>query len=355
MRNYNRLRFVIPDVRYLCRIFLVPAILGGAFLAKAQQQPRLASQTADAIMARVASNQDKAQAERSRYVYVQHAKMTSRKGKRVMCEEITDYRVTPSGSDSHFQLVKLDGRVWDKDKYVAYDHLAPDNQDNAGKGKEDAKAAADKQTAGAAKPQETKPEGMKNADKSDKKTSADSQDPVAVIDSDGVLDRDLVENMRHGLLNDKSKDGIDSGLFPLTSKAQADYVFQLLGRDRMNGHDVYHIVFRPKDKSDFAWKGDAYIDETTFEPVLVSTGLSRKIPFAVRTLLGINLPGLGFTIVYAPQPDGVWFPSTFSTEFKIRVLFFFHREIVLDAQNREFERTHVDAKVLDGFTPVEKP
>jgi len=333
----------------------VAAILGCAISARAQDAPPTQSLTADAIMARVASNQDKAEAERSRYVYVQHAKMTSRKGKRVMCEEITDYRVTPSGSDSHFQLVKLDGRVWHKDKYVAYDHPAPDNQDNASKGKGEAKPAADKQKAGAAKPQETKPAETKNADKSDKKASEDSQDPVAEIDSDGVLDRDLVENMRQGLLNDKSKDGIDSGLFPLTSKAQADYVFQLLGRERMNGHDVYHIVFRPKDKSDFAWKGDAYVDQTSFEPVLVTTGLSRKIPFAVRTLLGINLPGLGFTIVYAPQPDGVWFPSTFSTEFKIRVLFFFHREILLDAQNREFEKTHVDAKVLDGFTPVEKP
>lgn len=334
---------------------LVPAILGCAIFARTQNAPPPPSLTADAIMARVASNQDKAQAERSRYVYAQHAKMTSRKGKRVMCEEITDYRVTPSGSDSHFQLVKLDGRVWRKGEYISYDHLAPDNQENADQEKKDTKGAADKQTAGAANPGKTKQAGARDADKSAKKASEDSQDPVLVIDSDGDLDRDLVENMRQGLLNNKSKDGVEARLFPLTSKAQADYAFQLLGRERMNGHDVYHIVFRPKDKGDFAWKGDAYIDETTFEPVLVTTGLSRKIPFAVRTLLGINLPGLGFTIVYAPQPDGVWFPSTFSTEFKIRVLFFFHREILLDAQNRDFEKTHVDAKVLDGFTPVGKP
>ncbi|MFP5237098.1 MAG: hypothetical protein ACLGSD_14450 [Acidobacteriota bacterium] len=310
--------------------------------------------TADAIMARLAANQDKAQAERSRYVYIQHAKMTSRKGKRVMCEEITDYRVTPSGSDSHFQLVKLDGRVWHKNQYVSYDHLAPDNEEHGTNDSKDAKTASDKPAAATTKQQAPSEGADKSAGKSSKKADQDSQDPVVVLDSDGDLDRELVENIRHGLLNDKSKDGVDSGLFPLTSKEQKNYIFQLLGRERMNGHDVYHVVFRPKDKSDLSWKGDAYVDESTFEPILVSTGLSRKIPFAVRALLGTNLPGLGFTIIYAPQPDGVWFPSTFSTEFKIKVLFFFHREILLDAQNRDFAKTHVESKILDGFTPVEK-
>lgn len=305
-------------------------------------------------MERVAANQDKAEGDRSHYIYVQHAKMTSRKGKRVMCEETTDYRVTPSGSDSHFQLLKLDGRVWHKNKYVSYDHLAPNNQGNGATDGKDAKTTGDKPAADTTKQDAPSKAAEKSEGKSHNKADQANQDPVVVLDSDGDLDRELVENMRHGLLDNKSKDGIDSDLFPLTSKEQKDYIFQLKGRERMNGHDVYHVLFRPKDKSDFAWKGDAYIDETTFEPVLVTTGLSRKIPFAVRTLLGINLPGLGFTIVYAPQADGVWFPSTFSTEFKIRVLFFFHREILLDAQNRDFEKTHVDSKILDGFTPVTK-
>jgi hypothetical protein len=100
---------------------------------------------------------------------------------------------------------------------------------------------------------------------------------------------------------------------------------------------------------------DAYIDTTAFQPVLVSTGLSRRVPFAVRTFLGTNLPGIGFTVTYAPQPDGVWFPSTFSTEFKIEVLFFFRREIILDAQNREFEKTHGDVKIVGEASSVENP
>lgn len=317
------------------------------------QAPRMAltaaaTPTAAEIMARVAASQDKAEAARARYVYTQHAKMTSRRGSRVMCEEITDYRVTPSGSDSHFELAKLDGRLWQKGRYLQYDKLKPAEEDeakkaSAGGGEKDGKTpkesdAADAKKSGA----EKKAAGGKDKD----------GDSIAVQIDDSGLDRDLVENMRENLLYNKSKDGIDARLFPLTSKAQADYTFEVAGRERLNGRDVFHIVFRPKDKSDFAWKGDAYIDTTSYEPVLVSTGLSRKIPFAVRTFLGTNVPGLGFTIVYAPQSDGVWFPTSFSTEFKIRVLFFFRREIVLDAQNREFEKTHVETKILDGMTPV---
>ena len=147
--------------------------------------------------------------------------------------------------------------------------------------------------------------------------------------------------MRWNLIHDKSKDGVNAHLFPLTSKDQLDYAFRMIGRERLNGRDVFHIAFRPKKKDDFGWSGDAFIDTTAFQPVLVTTGMARKIPFAVRTLLGTNLPGLGFTVTYAPQPDGVWFPVTFSTEFKIHVLYFFHREIILDAQNRNFEKTHV--------------
>ena len=76
--------------------------------------------------------------------------------------------------------------------------------------------------------------------------------------------------------------------------------------------------------------------------------MSRKIPFAVRTMLGTSLPGLGFTVIYAPQPGpqpgGVWFPVSFGTEFKTKVLF--HREIIISAENRSFEQTHVKSTVV---------
>ncbi len=74
--------------------------------------------------------------------------------------------------------------------------------------------------------------------------------------------------------------------------------------------------------------------------------MSRKIPLAVRALLGTNVPGLGFTIIYAPQEDGVWFPVSFGTEFKLNVLFFIRRQITLNVANRDFERTHVSTRIM---------
>ena len=276
--------------------------------------------SAGEIMSRVAANQDKAEAERSHYVYVQHARVASRKGKAVRCEETTDSRITPSAKGYEAQLLKLDGRMLVKGKYVTYTTL-PEPKD---------KSKAD--------------------EKGDEKKDDES---LSVEINDGTMDRDMVENMRSGLIHDKSKDGLDARLFPLTTKNQTDYWFRLVGRERMNGHDVFHIEFHPKDKNDFGWKGDAYIDTASFQPVLVSTAMARKIPFAVRTLLGTNVPGLGFSVVYAPQPDGVWFPTSFGTEFKMRILFFLTREISIDAHNVDFEKTHVRSRIVeaDGAAP----
>ncbi len=264
--------------------------------------PALAQQpTAVDIMARVALNQDRSEAERARYIYVQHSHTASRKGKTVMCEEVTDYRVTPSDTGSTQQLLKLDGRLLQKHEYITYTTLAPKKEEPV----------------------------------------SDHDDSL-----DG-MDRDLIENMRSNLTNDKSKDGIGAHLFPLTSKNQLDYEFHLLGREQRNGREVFHLNFRPRDKDDYSWKGDAYIDTTAYQPVLIRTTMARNIPFAVRTLLGTSLPGLGFTVAYAPQPDGVWFPTTFGTEFKIHFLFFFNREITLSADNRDFAKTHVSSQILD--------
>lgn len=318
----RRLRPVIAGAVFVCGCAWVSAYKH----PKAETPNAEALPTAEAVMARVATNQDQAEAERAHYVYVQHAKMISRRGGTVMCEEITDYRMTPSSEGSQEQLLTLDGRQLTKHKYLTYHALPPD------------------------------PAAAKSEDKNKKeneKKNEDNPETIHVTIGDDSMDRDIVENMRWNLIHDKSKDGISAHLFPLTSKDQADYAFRMIGRERMNGRDVFHIRFRPKKKDDFGWSGDAYIDTRAFQPVLVTTGMARKIPFAVRTLLGTNLPGLGFTVTYAPQPDGVWFPVTFSTEFKIHVLFFFHREIILDAQNREFEKTHVTSRIVGEATPVE--
>src|SRR5579862_9781641 len=120
-------------------------------------------------------------------------------------------------------------------------------------------------------------------------------EPVPAEDS---LDGDLIKTFRDDLANDKSKDGLAKDLFPLTSEEQKDYQMELLGQETRDGRSVYHIGFKPKDKDEMTWAGEAYIDAAEFEPVRVFTKLSRRMPFMVRTMLGTDLPGIGFNVVY---------------------------------------------------------
>lgn len=289
-----------------------------AFLLFAAQavlaQPNTAL-TADEVMAKAGANQDRTEAARSHYIYQQHIRIASRKGGRVMCEEITDSRVSPQQKESQQALLTLDGRYWFKGQYIHYTALPKENEGDNVKVE---------------------------------KGSADIN-----IDTEPGMDRDLVENLRKNLADDKSKDGLGHGLFPLTTEQQSQYLFKLEGRQTMNGRDVYRLSFSPKDKKEFDWKGEAFIDAKEFEPVVVYTKMSRNIPLGVRVLLGTNLPGLGFSVTYDRQPDGVWFPVSFGTEFHMRVLFFIARDISMSLANTHFEKTHSNVRILDGVKVVE--
>jgi hypothetical protein len=335
----------------LCRPlhFCVFALLCAA--TASAQQP-IPPPTAASIMVQVAAHQDQAEAVRAHYVYVQHAKVDSKRGKTLMCEEITDYRITPTEHGSQRQLLKIDGRLLVHGHYVDYTELPPTQgkpENDPGTlsisiGGDDADRDMVENMRDNLIGVGAKPEAKPNAAPDTKPDAASDVKPSDAKPSDAKPDP-----------KQDSKDNINAHLFPLTSKEQAAYDFRLLGSERLNGRDVYHIEFRPKDKSDFAWKGDAWIDTASLEPVAVSTLLSRRVPLAVRTLLGTNVPGLGFTVVYAPQPDGVWFPVSFSTEFEIHVLFFFRRTIIIDAHNRDFEKTHVTTRIVPETSQVEAP
>jgi hypothetical protein len=252
--------------------------------------------TAEAIMARVAANQDRSEQLRTQYIYRQHIHVASRKTNgKLMREETADYDVLPDPSGSKKELKKLDGRYLEKGKYVAYSTEAVSNQDG--------------------------------------------------------LDAGLVNGFRTDLTNEKSKDGMGKDLFPLTSSEQAKYSFQLVGEQTLNGRSVYHLSFRPKVKherkgdDDADWAGGAFIDKEDFEPVNVYTKLAERIPLFVRTVFGTDVPGLGFSVTYKRQPDGVWFPSSFGTEFRIHAVFFINRVVTVSLQNTDFQHTHVDSKI----------
>ena len=68
--------------------------------------------TAEAIMARVAANQDRSDKLRGEYVYRQHIHIATRKGKKLMREESADYTVTPTPDGTQKQLTLITGRYW---------------------------------------------------------------------------------------------------------------------------------------------------------------------------------------------------------------------------------------------------
>ena len=269
-------------------VFLLAVLL---LLAAPAQPDAAPSLTADQIMQRVAANQDRSDALRRQYVYKQHIHIVSRKTNgKIMRDEAADYDVFPGEEDSSKKLTHLLGKYWSKREYVTY-----------------------------------------------------TSEPVPDADS---ADADIVEDFRRDLADEnKSKDGLAVNLFPLTSKQQSKYRFQLLPDQTLNGRTVYRVRFDPKDKDDIEWAGEAFIDKEDFQPVMIFTKLSRRVPFAVRTALGTDLPGIGFSVTYKRQPDGVWFPATFGTEFRVKILFVFSRDITVSMVNTNFEHTHVDSTI----------
>lgn len=265
-------------------------------LAAFAQQPL----TADEIMARVAANQDKAVELRAHYVYKQHAHTASLKTSgKLMREETDDYDVFPTSKGVDRKLVTLTGRYWHKGKYDDF-----------------------------------------------------TGEPVPEVDS---MDADLTHDWMHDRDQETTRDGVQSHLFPLTSDRQKDYEFRLIGEESMRGHAVYHIGFEPKDKQDYAWKGEAFIDKAEFQPVTVFTKMSRKLPFFVRGVMGIDVPGVGFNVTYLRVEEGVWFPETFGTEFQIHLFHVYGRTVTVALKNSDFEKTHVETKIDTSSAIPEAP
>jgi hypothetical protein len=273
----------MPKVR-LISIVLLAAV-------PVQRAPAEDSVTAEAIMSRVATNQDSSEKLRSQYIYHQHIQVISKKTSgKVLREETADYHVVPKPEHTERTLEQLTGRYWHKGKYEAF-----------------------------------------------------TGQPVPEPDS---TDGELIHDFRDDLTDNKSKDGMARDLFPLTSDEQKDYKFRLMDHEPFEGRQCYHIAFTPKDDDDTDWAGEAYIDAQEFQPIYVFTKLSRRLPFGVRTFLGTDLPGIGFAVHYRRQDDGVWFPTSLGSEFRIRALFFFNRTVTVSMENKAFEHTHVQSKIV---------
>ncbi|MGA3029007.1 MAG: hypothetical protein ABSF98_30070 [Bryobacteraceae bacterium] len=149
------------------------------------------------------------------------------------------------------------------------------------------------------------------------------------------LDEGLIQGFRDDMVDD----------FPLTPDQQKKYRFELLGEQDVRGRKAWRIGFRPADKNDIDWAGEALIDQQEFQPINVFTKLSRRIPFAVRTLLGTDLPGIGYNVTFQRVDEGVWLPASYGSEFTLHILFFLNREINVSMVSSGFRRAKVDAVV----------
>lgn len=253
----------------------------------------------DEIMRRVALNQAKSQELRTNYVYHQKQVLRMIRGtKKVAREERREYTITPKFRGIERELVHFEGKYEKNGKYLTFD----------------------------------KP-GFKHKD----------------LDLDGELLNELANDMMH---DKNGKDGISNDLFPLTYHRQQKYNFKFLKAETFRGAKAYRIRFEPKVKprvSDLEngaiWKGEALIDAEEYQPIQVATQMAWKMPMAIRTLLGTNLHGVGFTVNYQKFEDGLWFPVSYGGEFELRAVFLYHRIMTINMTNSDFRRTDVQSNV----------
>ena len=255
-----------------------------------------AAQTPDVsgIMVRVGENQQRASAQRREFTYHQNQLLRMHRGNHKLArEERREYDVTPDAKGSRRELVHFTGRYEHKGAYIAYDRPGYTYKD---------------------------------------------------MDIDG----ELIDDLATDLSGDRqSRDGIAADLFPLTPAEQRKYVFRLLGQEQYRGRRAYRVTFEPKPHQEEggAWKGEALIDAEEYQPVRVFTHLALKIPLAVKTLLGTDIKGLGFSIEYRKFDEGVWFPVSYGGEFEIRAVFFYKRTIAVNLVNDGFRRANVSSNV----------
>lgn len=277
-------------------MILVPLMLCFA----AADEPAL---TADAIMARVAENQNRAEEMRSAFVYHQNVLVRlNRSNGKLAREEYSEYTVTPTPTGTRKERTLFRGKYVDHGKTVDFGTPGYEHKK---------------------------------------------------LDADAGLGSSLAESFTN---DRKSRDGIERDLFPLTSRQQRKYNFKLEGEEDYRGTPVYRITFTPRKKPFFldadepgddeeVWAGEVLVHRDEFQPVLVTTTLAVKIPLWVKTVFGTDVRELGFKVTYKKFDEGLWFPVTYGGEFKVKALFLYSRRVGVSMQNSGFQRAVVASSV----------
>jgi len=252
-----------------------------------QAQPAL-----EEILNRLAESQERASDARKTIVYRQDTwvRLMQTNGK-LSREEKRQYTVAPTATGSVKKLDKFEGRYRKSGKTLTYD--APDFQ-------------------------------YKDTD----------------------IDGELIESLTDDLINDeKSRDGFAKDLFPLTRKEQAHYTFRLGGTRKLGNVEALRIEFLPIPGGDQPWGGEVLVHPQDYQPMLVTTHLAMKIPMAVKIIFGSDIKQLGFSVTYRKVDEGLWFPATYGTEFGLKVLFGYKRNVTMNVTNTDFRKASAASSI----------
>ena len=264
--------------------------------------------TVEQIMERVAANQDRAEESRREFIYRQKIiiRLTRGNGK-LAREELHELQVTPTPEKTEKTLLHFLGKVEKDGKVVEY---------------------------------------------------TDPRFRPKEIDFDG----ELISGFAEEFTNDKkSRDGIARDFFPLTSLQQRKYRFTLKGDEVHQGRPVHRITFEPRGKGweeieGSLWSGEILVDQAEHQPVLVTTRLAKDIPMAAKLLLGTDVQRLGFKLAYEKFGEGIWFPVSYGGEFRLKIAFFYKRNIAIALNNSNFQRTAVSTRlVFDDLLELAQP
>jgi len=251
--------------------------------------------TAEDIMCRVAENQTAAQEARSAYVYDMNVFVRLKRANgKLAREESRDYVVAPTPKGAARKLVKLEGKIVDGKREIPY----------------------------------TTPKfRYKGTD----------------------VDEAVTTSFAKELMWKKGDNGPMVGWFPLSKRRMRNATFTYQGEEHYREFDVFKVEYEEHDDGD-CWRGEVLVEKNEFQPVLVTSEWSCRIPTAVKVLLGTNVTNLGVKIAYQRFEKGVWFPVTGGGELKLRVLFMYARTIAFSAKNSGFRKTDVNSTI--DFEPA---
>jgi hypothetical protein len=255
----------------------------------------LCGQTPDVreIMRRVAENADRAQAARTAWVYDHDVFVRLKRANgKLAREESREYTVAPTEKGARRKLVKVDGTIL--------------------KGKEEI-----------------------HYDKAEYRTKA--------ADIDGAI----VDSLAREIMWRNDNMGLMEYWDPLQSKNLEKHTYKLEGEEQYKGYDVYRISWKSKAKDD-PWEGEALIERNEYQPVLVTSAWTGKVPVAVSVAFGITVKNIGAKITYQRFDKDLWFPVQCGGEMKLRVLFLYARTIAFSGTNQNFHKTDVQSSIEFG-------